>query len=40
MYVVCRIEIIGALILGLNIIFSNRNNAYMEIHVKSVRDPF
>ena len=36
----CRMEIMGALILGLNIILSNRNNAYTEIHVKSVREPF
>lgn len=32
--------IMGALTLGLNIMFSNRNNTYTEVHVKSVRDPF
>lgn len=36
----CRMGIMGALTLGINIMFSNRNNTYTEVHVKSVRDPF
>lgn len=33
-------DIMGVLTLGLNIMFSNRNNIHTEVQVKSVRDSF